>query len=153
MNDELKQSLLDAVEHKNLTLIQNLNDKTFFTTPLKGTSYFMHVAAEKGNLEAIKLGLEKYPELLNQRDENNQTPLIWAASRGHIGVVSYFIFRGAELNTKTNNPGQPHHGKPALHWAFDEEHKLVINSLLKAGAKIDDLLLSIQHSMITYYLL
>ncbi len=101
----------------------------------------LHYAASQGRLELIKIVLAKYPNLMNQSDRYNNTPLLWAAHKGQAGVVRYLISQGADLNTTTNCPGNPHHGKTTLHRAVDEDHKTTVDCLIKAGAHIDALLL------------
>ena len=87
--------------------------------------------------------LQAHPDLLNQKDENNQTPLLWAASRGHKEVVDYLISLGADLNAATSvtDIKHSHHGRTTLYWAVDGDHKTVVDSLLQAGATIDTLVL------------
>lgn len=70
----------------------------------------IHLVARKGRLDLIKKYIEYYPELLNIRDNNNYTPLVWAAARGYPDIVQYLISNGAEIDTA------------ALEWAEENNH-------------------------------
>ena len=68
-------------------------------------------AAGTGNVEKVKQILDVNPDLINQRDSQNETALIWAidpvrfiinASR-HIDVIKVLLERGADITiTKAN---------------------------------------------------
>lgn len=85
---------------------------------------------------AAKLGLESYArELLEMgntdvdvRDEVGRTPLWWAASSGHAGVVRLLVQAGANPDQDDNCDGL----KP-LHKAASANHAEVIRVLLEAG--------------------
>ena len=140
-----QRELINIIKTNNIVALANILDqKELFTVPLIGISSFIHLAADKGMIVPLIMVLEKYPDLLDHKDENNQTALMWAAGKGHIGVVHYLLTLGADLNSKTATHHPLHNGKSALHWAFESMNKLVINCLIKAGAQVDDLLLSTQ---------
>ncbi|MCG8339835.1 MAG: ankyrin repeat domain-containing protein [Cytophagales bacterium] len=40
-------------------------------------------------------------------DKNGQTPLHWAAYKGHLQVVAYLIENGAKINAKNNYNNTP----------------------------------------------
>ena len=99
--------------------------------------YLIHIAAGIGNLDIIKLLLEKRPELLNQTDHFGQTALLWAASRGHVDIVSYLIELSADLSFATKAPNHPNHGRTALDWAIAHRHQNVAAILTNAHTKSD----------------
>ena len=49
----------------------------------------------------MKLLLEKSAEL-ETKDRGGQTPLSWAAEKGHEAVVKLLLEKGAELETESN---------------------------------------------------
>ena len=72
--------------------------------------YAIHLACEYGHFDIVKLLLEANPGLLNQPDSRGQTPVLWAASRGHESIVRYLAEGGADLNQTTNGPSHPESG-------------------------------------------
>jgi ankyrin repeat protein len=50
----------------------------------------------------VKLLLEKGAKL-ETKDSFGQTPLSWAAAKGHEAVVKLLLEKGAELETKSNS--------------------------------------------------
>ena len=141
-NKKFQAYLVKVIEDNDLALVQLLTkNKNLLATPIVQNLCFIHVAAEKGRLDAIKIILKAHPDLLNQTDKFNQPPLFWAAGSRDEEMVNYFLSLGADLNKATNRPSSPNHGKTALHWAVDSDHKAIVDSLLKAGAAIDRLIL------------
>lgn len=132
MNNELKQKLLTILADGDLnTLNVLINDVELFTMPMDDEGAkrcFIHHAAAKGCLDIINVILKTYPLLVNQTDEFNQTPLIWAASRGHKEIVQYLILKNANLHQTDT------HGNTPLHWAAEQGHAEVVALLLDVGA-------------------
>ncbi len=89
----------------------------------------IHLACMDGRLDIVQLLLEKQPDLLEQRDIFGQTPLLWAASEGHLAVVSYLAAKGADLNHQSTGHDQTA-GYTALHWASLQGHTKTIQFLL-----------------------
>ena len=59
---------------------------------------------QDGQLELVKLILSCRPELLEFKDDYDQTALLWACARGHVAIVQILMDLGAELNVRTNLP-------------------------------------------------
>ena len=57
----------------------------------------MHAAAECGELEKIIRLLEQGASV-DDRDQKDCTPLLYAALEGHLDVVQYLINAGAYVN-------------------------------------------------------
>ncbi|ORC92337.1 ankyrin repeat protein [Trypanosoma theileri] len=92
--------LLDDMELKKKGNSVMINSR--WQTPL-------HIAAEKGNLEAVKFLLERYPKWLSMRDITGATPLVAALTRKpHLHVVDYLLSsspRGTLAPNICNNSG------------------------------------------------
>jgi len=125
-----KQGHIDAVRHliKAGATITTLNGK-----------HPIHIAAENGHLNLVKLYLDDNPKLLYLTDPYGQTPLLWAATKGHTDTLEYLISKGADLNQATNFPDDEGHGKTALHWATERGHTNAVGLLIQAGAAITTL--------------
>jgi ankyrin repeat domain-containing protein 50 len=68
----------------------------------------------------------------NATDEDGQTPLSWAAEKGHEAVVKLLLEKGAELETKDKDYGQT-----PLSWAAEKGHEAVVKLLLEKGAELE----------------
>jgi ankyrin repeat protein len=79
----------------------------------------------------VKLLLDKGAELETKDTEYGQTPLLWAAEKGHEAVVKLLLDKGAELETKDTEYGQT-----PLSWAAWNGHEAVVRLLLDNGADI-----------------
>eukprot|EP00919_Chromeraceae_sp_WS-2016_P038584 GHVR01092155.1.p1 GENE.GHVR01092155.1~~GHVR01092155.1.p1 ORF type:complete len:105 (+),score=18.64 GHVR01092155.1:99-413(+) len=69
--------------------------------------------------------------VVNCKDNIGSTPLLQAASRGHLSVVNTLIDRGAEVNCKDMNLDTP------LHKAAGKGHIHVVNTLIDVGADVN----------------
>lgn len=97
---------------------------------IESTSYLLiHVAAQKGHLETSRFLLERYPHWLNETDIYEQTPLLWAASAGHIDVVKYLLSLNPDLDKATSRTGRSEHGKTARDWAAKHGHSVIVDLL------------------------
>src|SRR5205085_8124971 len=101
----------------------------------------IHLACGEGQIDAVKLLITKQPELLDQPDSNHQTPLLWAASRGHADIVRYLIETGANLNSQShlndNTVDKESNGYSPLHWACKNGHVKVADILIDNNAQLD----------------
>jgi ankyrin repeat protein len=68
----------------------------------------LHLAAEKGHLETVKLLLEHAKDK-NPADNIGSTPLHWAAQKGHLETVKFLL-----EHAKDKNPANKH-GMTPLH--------------------------------------
>lgn len=130
-------------------------------------------SAQAGGLhEVIKAGeLRQVDDLLlmgfdiNERDQEDATPLHWAAYLGHVEIVKLLIARGADVFANENaicaipdqsimtggiapragllnNPQakinyKQNGGVTPLHWAAAGGHKTVVDLLIAEGANIN----------------
>ena len=98
-----------------------------FNTPL-------HFAASKGNLESVKLIMERpdASELINKGNAYGNTALHEAAVGGQDAVITYLIEKGANVNV-INKRGST----PLLFALYgDQPTRALISTLLSHGANI-----------------
>jgi len=61
----------------------------------------LHTAAREGHMGEVMSLVEKYPKLLNSRDEEGKTPLHHAVENNEIEIAELLIGRGADVNVLT----------------------------------------------------
>lgn len=97
------------------------------TVNLDGTPALIY-ALQSQSFEAARL-LASAPGIMpNVRTERGETPLMLAALRGQLDLVSTLVLRGARVN---------HEGWTALHYAASGGHERVVLFLLGAQAQIN----------------
>jgi len=82
-----------------------------------------HLAAQDGDIDALKKEVEKKKELLTAKDRNGWQPLHEGARGGHVEVVRYLVENGADINAKTGEGGGT-----ALYFAkqkFADDHPII----------------------------
>ena len=88
----------------------------------------IHVAAELGNIEAVKQHLDDGTEV-NAKDENGLTPLHFAKTKE---IADLLISKGADVNAKeAKNRITP------LHWAAWRGRKEIAELLIAKGADLN----------------
>jgi hypothetical protein len=137
------ESLLDrAVEQNEFEFACALLDcgaRADVSSSTKNTQ-IIHRAAIKGNIRFFKKIINENPIIVNQLDKFNQSPILWAASRGHSELVDYLISIGADIDTPaTPNNFKDSRGENVSHytsvcWAIHNQHKNCAMSLIAAGA-------------------
>jgi ankyrin repeat protein len=90
----------------------------------------LHWAALEGHTEVVAILLGKWAET-DIEDGDDSTPLMEAASRGHLGVVQLLVQHTGRQGLNTTD----HHGRTALHLAVQGGHEAVVTCLLRQGAE------------------
>ena len=90
----------------------------------------IHVAAKKGNIEAIKQHIANGADV-NEKDDSEWTPLHYAASYGRKEIIELLIANGADVNAKARNEWTP------LHHAALRSNKEMAELLIAAGADVN----------------
>lgn len=90
-------------------------------------------AARTGNLETVKLLVEKNNELIKIKDQNGTTPLHFACSGKHLEVQKYLIEKGADVNAQEIDLSAP------LHYAVFRNHTEGVELLIVKGANVNAL--------------
>jgi ankyrin repeat protein len=83
-------------------------------------------------IQKLKAYVKDSPDLINVVDNVGETPLLKAATEGHLSVVKYLLSNGVGLNVRDRN------GRTALHKASLFGHKSVVEFLLSQGADVND---------------
>ena len=97
----------------------------------RATSEEIHLAAEAGNIDSVKILLAQDPARIRSTDEGGYTPLHKAAYAGHADLVTYLCGLGADLNAPSNSGSRP------LHGAAFYGHMEATESLIDAGADVN----------------
>lgn len=91
----------------------------------------IHTAARRGDLEAVKAFIEKDPGQIAALNASRSTPLIVAASAGHVPVISFLLEKGADVQAVNK------WGRTALHYAVSGDHLKAVKLLIEKGADIN----------------
>jgi len=89
------------------------------------------IAAEQGNLQAVKELIENNPQLISAVDQGGYTVLHKAAYNNHIDIAEYLLSKGADINATSGSGSTP------LHGAAFHGHPDMVRFLLDRGASID----------------
>jgi len=101
-----------------------------FIFTFKARTQDIHTASSKGDLEEVKALLEKQPDLAQQKNQNDETPLLLAAKFGHLEIAKILISKGSDINAQDRNGWAP------LHYAVRSSDDIV-KGLISARADIN----------------
>ena len=90
----------------------------------------MHIAAGAGRLEVVRLLIQNKASL-DLIDKFGRTPVMWAASAGHIDIVKELLGAGASVKCGQGN-WHP------LHEACKQGFLEIAKILIKAGAPVNN---------------
>ena len=88
-------------------------------------------AASTGDLDVVSHFIAVHMADVNVKDGGDRTPLHYAASNGHVSIVSALLGSGAEVNVKENRGWTP------LHYAARNGHVSIVSALLGSGAEVN----------------
>lgn len=94
----------------------------------------LHLAALRGQLDAIRLLIERGADLDAREFPDNAAPLHFAAAYGHLGAVRLLVEAGADVDGKGDD-----HAVGVLGWAscFNQVHADIAVYLLDHGAMLN----------------
>ena len=119
----------DSVMVKKKSILSLIVITVILAVNLNGQD--IHAAARKGDLEAVKAFVETDPAQIKALNASGSTPLIVAASNGHMQVVVFLLEKGADIQAANK------WGRTALHYAVDGGNLEVAKLLLEKGADIN----------------
>ncbi len=106
-----------------------------FMFAISSLAYYgeIHDAAEKGDLEKVKVLLKANSDLVSSKDDKGYeyTPLHLAAMGGHKDIVELLLSKKADVNAKDKCGSTP------LQLAVDRNYKEVVKLLLAKGANVN----------------
>ena len=94
----------------------------------KAPDISIHIAARKGNIEAVKQHLVAGTDV-KSRDKHGGTPLHFSATFGHKKICELLIAKGADINAKNAS------NKTPVNAASDFKHTETVELLRKHGGK------------------
>ncbi|MFA9453306.1 MAG: ankyrin repeat domain-containing protein [Candidatus Aminicenantaceae bacterium] len=100
----------------------------FAVTP--ATAHEIHDAAQAGDLAKVRSLLEANPNLLEIKNENEKTPMHFAAESGSVELIGYLLDKGADVNAKNVADETP------LHYASGWCHLEAVKLLLERKADV-----------------
>jgi ankyrin repeat protein len=83
-----------------------------------------------GDTEALR-SFPNVDKMINARDEQDWTPLMWAAATGQMHTAQILLGRGAHMDAQGKK------GETALMCAADSNDEAILLLLIHAGAKAD----------------
>jgi len=130
--------LVLALPHSNGSAIlhelmkKDANNEAIFTTKAKAqlTDYFFDLVAKRA-FNAMRYLIAMKNIEINAIDEHlfSYTPLMWAASMGHLAMVKYLVQNGADMSLVDE------HGETALDLAKESGHDEVVEYLERVMKK------------------
>lgn len=132
ISDEDQEALSAAIEAGNVGTVKKIienggvdvNEKVFAWS-------WLQVAANKNQLEVVKLLVDKGAELNYKHPITKMTALSLAAVDGHMDIVKYLLSKGADPNIKMRG------NVSVVRVVRDEGNTAMVNLLMENGAKDD----------------
>ncbi|KAL7805259.1 ankyrin repeat-containing domain protein [Trichoderma aethiopicum] len=91
-------------------------------------------AAERGDEQVVEMLIKSGKADINARDQQyGETPLIWAARKGHYNVVKLLLDADADVNVQEQRKGET-----ALTLAIESRHEATIRELIAKGADVNN---------------
>ncbi|HSG29250.1 MAG TPA: ankyrin repeat domain-containing protein, partial [Candidatus Krumholzibacterium sp.] len=98
--------------------------------PFSSMGQSIYEAARNGDLESVISMENAAPSIIGERNDEGETPLLYAAYGGSLEVVKYLVSRGMGVDIPAFT------GETPLHYAAYAGHEDVVRTLLDSGAAI-----------------
>lgn len=85
----------------------------------------------EGNNESVMAMIDQTPTLVDMKNINGYTPLIYAALKGNYDLCEFLISRGANVNAQNN------FGQSALHYASNNDTPDIVRLLVENNADMN----------------
>lgn len=126
------QTLFDKITKNDLSFAKTLTNDSL-TTRI-GSDYPIHIAIKNGHRAMVKIFLKINPTLVNQLNIDGQSPLILAVKNQNQEICGDLLLKKAKINQATDYVGSIFHGYTPLHWARRNKNRVMITTLINAGA-------------------
>ncbi|XP_066594349.1 ankyrin repeat and KH domain-containing protein 1 isoform X2 [Prorops nasuta] len=128
-----KRSLVEACTDGDVGTVRKLltEGRSVHETTEEGES-LLSLACSAGYYELAQVLLAMNANVEDRGVKGDCTPLMEAASAGHVDIVSLLIAHGADVNAQSTSGNTP------LMYACAGGHENVVRVLLKAGANVED---------------
>lgn len=92
---------------------------------------FLHIIAEFHYVEAARIAIARYPDIVNKQTKDDITPLHIAAAVGDVQMITLLVASHADVNAVSGDGCAP------LHNAARRGHVVAFEKLLSLGANAD----------------
>lgn len=107
----------------------NIYGNNIIETCAQGGSTALHWGAFNGDLEMVKLLVQKGADINHKTDQGISTLSI-SVQQGHLEVIRYLIEQGADIHAKNED------GYTAFHWSVEGGHIDVVKYFVEQGTDI-----------------
>lgn len=125
--------LHEAVQENDIARVKSLISKSVAINDLgeDGRSA-LYLAAQEGYMPILKVLVHHGADVNTVSvNDDDSTPLIIAAFRGHADVVNFLSDYPVNINSKDSD------GYTALSWAWENEYTDIVQALIKKGANLN----------------
>lgn len=129
----LSRSLLDACSENDMTAVRKLLGEN--STINEGTDdgdSLLSLACSAGYFELAQVLLAMSAQVEDRGQKNDCTPLMEAASAGHVDIIELLLKHGADVNAQSSTGNTP------LMYACAGGHVAAVKLLLSNGANVED---------------
>lgn len=129
----ISNSLIAACSEKDLTTVRKiLNDNNQASEGGDDGDSLLSLACSAGYYELAQVLLAMSAQVEDRGQKNDCTPLMEAASAGHLEIIELLLKHGADVNATSSSGNTP------LMYACAGGHVNAVKLLLSSGANVED---------------